>query len=67
MHWVTTSKLLPMTGVSFSDMFHEVKKGYKLDSYKLNEVSKLYLGDQKIDMSPKEMFARYKEADPKTG
>jgi DNA polymerase delta subunit 1 len=45
-------------------MFHEVKKGYKLDSYKLNEVSKLYLGDQKIDMAPKEMFARYLEGDP---
>jgi DNA polymerase delta subunit 1 len=57
-------KLLPMTGRFIFDMFHEVKKGYKLDSYKLNEVSKLYLGDQKIDMPPKEMFARYKEGDP---
>ena len=45
-------------------MFGEVKKGYKLDSYKLNEVSKLYLGDQKIDMPPKEMFARFIEEDP---
>src|SRR6056300_1182830 len=58
-------KLLPMTGRFIFDMFHEVKKGYKLDSYKLNEVSKLYLGDQKIDMPPKEMFARYVEGDPK--
>lgn len=58
-------KLLPMSGRFIFDMFHEVKKGYKLDSYKLNEVSKLYLGDQKIDMSPKEMFARYLEGDPK--
>lgn len=58
-------KLLPMSGRFIFDMFHEVKKGYKLDSYKLNEVSKLYLGDQKIDMPPKEMFARYKEGDPK--
>jgi len=57
-------KLLPMTGRFIFDMFHEVKKGYKLDSYKLNEVSKLYLGDQKIDISPKEMFARYNEGDP---
>ena len=57
-------KLLPMSGRFIFDMFHEVKKGYKLDSYKLNEVSKLYLGDQKIDMPPKEMFARYKEEDP---
>lgn len=57
-------KLLPMPGRFIFDLFHEVKKGYKLDSYKLNEVSKLYLGDQKIDMPPKEMFARYKEEDP---
>lgn len=57
-------KLLPMSGRFIFDMFHEVKKGYKLDSYSLNNVSKLYLDDQKIDMSPKEMFARYKEGDP---
>jgi DNA polymerase delta subunit 1 len=57
-------KLLPMSGRFIFDLFHEVKKGYKLDSYKLNEVSKLYLGDQKIDMAPKEMFARYLEGDP---
>jgi DNA polymerase delta subunit 1 len=41
-------KLLPMPGRFIFDMFHEVKKGYKLDSYSLNNVSKLYLGDQKI-------------------
>src|SRR6056300_762787 len=57
-------KLLPMSGRFIFDMFHEVKKGYKLDSYSLNNVSKSYLGDQKIDMSPKEMFARYAEGDP---
>ena len=57
-------KLLPMPGRFIFDMFHEVKKGYKLDSYSLNNVSKLYLGDQKIDMTPKEMFARYLEGDP---
>lgn len=57
-------KLLPMPGRFIFDLFHEIKKGYKLDSYKLDNVSKLYLGDQKIDMSPKEMFARYKEEDP---
>jgi DNA polymerase delta subunit 1 len=57
-------KLLPMPGRFIFDMFHEVKKGYKLDSYKLDNVSKLYLGDQKIDMAPKEMFARYREEDP---
>src|SRR5210317_1610511 len=57
-------KLLPMPGRFIFDMFHEIKKGYKLASYKLDNVSKLYLGDQKIDMPPKEMFARFVEEDP---
>ena len=57
-------KLLPMSGRFIFDMFHEVKKGYKLDSYSLNNVSKLYLNDQKIDMPAKEMFRRYKDGDP---
>ena len=57
-------KLLPMPGRFIFDLFHEVKKGYKLDSYKLDNVSKLYLGDQKIDMPAKEMFARFLEEDP---
>ncbi|QIG59861.1 hypothetical protein [Dishui Lake phycodnavirus 4] len=57
-------KLLPMSGRFIVDMYHEVKKGYKLDSYKLNEVAKLYLGEQKIDMPAKEMFKRFVEEDP---
>jgi DNA polymerase delta subunit 1 len=57
-------KLLPIPGRFVFDLFHEVKKGYKLDSYKLDNVSKLYLGDQKIDMPAKEMFARFVEEDP---
>ena len=54
-------QLLPMSGRFIFDLFHEVKKGYKLDSYSLNNVSKLYLDDQKIDMPAKEMFARFIE------
>jgi DNA polymerase delta subunit 1 len=57
-------KLVSIPGRFIFDLFHEVKKGYKLDSYKLDNVSKLYLGDNKIDMPAKEMFARYKEGDP---
>ena len=57
-------KIVPTPGRFYFDMFHEVKKEYKLDSYKLDNVSKLYLGDQKIDMPPKEMFARFNEGDP---
>lgn len=57
-------KIIPTPGRFIFDMFHEVKREYKLDSYKLDNVSKLYLGDQKIDMPPKEMFARFIEGDP---
>jgi len=57
-------KLLPMSGRFVFDLFHEVKRGYKLDSYKLNSVAQLYLGDQKLDMPPREIFARFEEGDP---
>mgnify|MGYP003624513939 FL=1 len=57
-------KLVPMPGRFIFDLFHEVKREYKLDSYKLNSVSQIYLGDQKIDMAPKEMFARFVREDP---
>jgi DNA polymerase delta subunit 1 len=56
--------IVPTPGRFYFDLFQEVKKEYKLDSYKLDNVSKLYLGDQKIDMPPKEMFARFIEGDP---
>ena len=46
-------KLVPMPGRFVFDLFHEIKREYKLDSYKLDNVSKLYLGDNKIDMAPK--------------
>jgi DNA polymerase elongation subunit (family B) len=59
-----TLKLLPMSGRFIFDLFHEVKREKKLDSYSLNFVAKTFLGDQKIDMSPKEMFKRFREEDP---
>ena len=58
-------KLLPMAGRFTFDLFHEVKREKKLDSYRLDYVAGMYLGDHKIDMSPKEMFARYHREDPK--
>lgn len=60
-----TLKLLPMAGRFTFDLFHEVKREKKLDSYRLDYVAGTYLGDHKIDMSPKEMFARFRREDPK--
>ena len=57
-------KLLPMNGRFIFDLFHEVKREKKLDSYKLDFVAETYLGDHKIDMHPKEMFAAFKANDP---
>jgi len=57
-------KLLPMPGRFIFDLFQEIKRQHNLDSYSLNFVSQTFLGDQKIDMSPKEMFARFREEDP---
>jgi DNA polymerase delta subunit 1 len=59
-----TLKLLPMPGRYVFDMFHDVKREHKLDSYSLNFVSETFLGDRKLDMSPKEMFRRFEKGDP---
>ena len=59
-----TLKLFPMPGRYIFDMFHDVKREHKLDSYSLNFVSETFLGDRKLDMSPKEMFRRFAKGDP---
>jgi len=56
--------LIPMSGRYVFDLFHEIKREKKLDSYSLNNVSKLFLNDTKIDMPVKEMFRRYREGTP---
>jgi DNA polymerase delta subunit 1 len=56
-------KLVPMTGRYVMDLFHEVKKEHKFESYSLNNVSKQVLKDQKNDMPVKEIFRRFEEAD----
>ena len=57
-------KIIPMSGRFIFDLFHEVKRDQKLDSYSLNAVSEKFLGDKKIDMPPREMFKRFVEEDP---
>jgi len=58
-------KMLPMPGRYTFDLFHEIKREKKLDSYSLNNVSKQFLGDTKIDMPAHEMFRRYREENAK--
>jgi DNA polymerase delta subunit 1 len=56
-------KMVPMLGRYVFDMFQDIKREHKLESYSLNNVSKEFLKDQKIDMPIKEMFTRFKDGD----
>jgi DNA polymerase delta subunit 1 len=56
--------MVPMLGRYVFDMFQDIKREHKLESYSLNNVSKEFLKDQKIDMPIKEMFTRFKDGDP---
>jgi DNA polymerase delta subunit 1 len=52
-------KMVPMCGRYVFDLFQDVKREHKLESYSLNNVSKHFLKDQKNDMPVKEIFKRY--------
>ena len=58
-------KMVPMVGRYVFDLFQDIKREHKLESYSLNNVSKHFLKDQKLDMPVKEIFSRYLEGDPK--
>ena len=59
-----TLKLVPMIGRYVFDMFQDVKREHKLESYSLNNVSRHFLGDTKLDMPVREIFSRFAEGDP---
>ena len=56
-------KMLPMPGRYVFDLFQLIKAEHKLESYSLNNVSKEFLGDQKMDMPIKELFAHFSNGD----
>ena len=57
-------KMTPMKGRYVFDLFQDVKREHKLESYSLNNVSKHFLKDQKNDMPVKEIFSRFSEGNP---
>ena len=57
-------KMVPMKGRYVFDLFQDVKREHKLESYSLNNVSKHFLNDQKNDMPVREIFRRYKDGNP---
>ena len=52
-------KMVKMTGRYVFDMYQEIKREHKFESYSLNNVSKTLLGDQKLDMPVHEIFSRF--------
>ena len=52
-------KMVPMRGRYVFDLFQDVKREHKLESYSLNNVSKHFLKDQKHDMPVSEIFRRF--------
>jgi DNA polymerase delta subunit 1 len=38
------------------DLLVQIRRDHKLDRYSLNEVARHFIGEEKIDLSPKEMF-----------
>ena len=57
-------KMVPMVGRYTFDLFQDIKREHKLESYSLNNVSLHFLKDQKNYMPVREIFSRYREGDP---
>ena len=59
-------KMVPMNGRYVFDLFQDIKREHKLESYSLNNVSKHFLKDMaKLDMPVREIFRRYREGTAK--
>ncbi len=53
-------KLFEMDGVVCIDLYKVMQKDYKLDSYKLDNVASIYIGEKKDDLKPNEIFEKFK-------
>ncbi len=52
-------KYFEMDGIVVIDLFKVMQREHKLDSYKLDNVAQIYLGDQKDDLKPREIFQKF--------
>jgi DNA polymerase elongation subunit (family B) len=57
-------KYVDFDGRIIVDLMKYVQKEAKLDSYKLDAVAEHYLGENKVDLSPKELFENYNIGTP---
>jgi len=53
--------ILDMEGRVQIDLLKVMQRDHKLDSYKLDNVAKIFMKDNKMDLSPKEIFANFKD------
>jgi DNA polymerase elongation subunit (family B) len=58
---VNILKYIDIEGIVQIDLLKVVQRDYKLDSYKLDNVAKTFMKQQKVDLSPKELFKNFKE------
>lgn len=58
-------KMIEMTGRVVFDLYKSIQREYKLESYKLDSVAEHFLGMNKHDISPKQIFQYYRETDEK--
>lgn len=53
-------KYFDMDGTVIVDLFKVMQREQKLDSYKLDNVATIFLGDKKDDLKPHEIFEKFK-------
>jgi DNA polymerase delta subunit 1 len=53
-------KLIETDGIVCIDLFKVIQKDFKLDSYKLDNVASIYIGENKDDLKPNEIFEKFK-------
>lgn len=59
-----TLKWIDIQGIVQIDLLKLIQKDHNLDSYKLDAVAHTFMGLNKVDLSPKELFANYKNGSP---
>ena len=57
-------KFIDIEGIVQIDLLKVVQRDHKLDSYKLDNVAKHFTKQQKVDLSPQELFKNFREGTP---
>ena len=55
---------MDIEGIVQIDLLKLVQRDFKLDSYKLDNVAKNFMNQEKDDLSPKQLFANFKDGSP---